>query len=377
MKQKNESSFFDEIRKLMFPETEEYTVELLQGVLREVINKLPLHERLKDIAIEAGEKFILFQKDPDKRLFIFALYYYFLEKYFAKLCQSLIMHKKNKSEYYLRIEKTRYGNIIRPQHWFKCYVELSNATRILIFDNNYISLFWDQYVHYCEKADSKKKLEEPEKLDIGTEIPDLKRLCSDVDGIKKVLSLINEKLKKLNLKGGSSGSQKQIIRIADFSGIRWRSITITFISDDKIKITAPNHESIKTNYKEMGFAKKNGKSNIAWEHFKILAMCNGEIQTKAETKKGEARQRQYIKLIRDNLRQKLNLDEDPFYDAKKLGLYKIKFTLISETSEDLDLKKLESRPNILDEFENEIQEKERMSKGIAKHGKYFDKDVDK
>jgi hypothetical protein len=134
--------------------------------LKQCIDKILPKGKMKDFSIESGIQLLSIQRNPKARYEVFLMYLYFIEKIYMKLYNSFKIHQDNKTEFYLKLKETRNASRISPSDWFICYFTMTEAVRSLIFDCDYIDLFWNEYWHYCEKKVLKKEKKEIEKLRI-------------------------------------------------------------------------------------------------------------------------------------------------------------------------------------------------------------------
>lgn len=113
-------------------------------------------------------------------------------------------------------------------------------------------------------------------------------------------------------------------------GTKWDDVTIQFISDESIKISAKG-VSKEFNYAEIGF-KDNRRGVVPdnqWKVLQHLAKCNGEISWKSETEslKDFPKFPKRIEILRKRLKDIMGIDEDPFYPYKEIKSYKSKFKI--------------------------------------------------
>jgi hypothetical protein len=124
--------------------------------------------------------------------------------------------------------------------------------------------------------------------------------------------------------------QKSIAIFHTVPGTQWEDVTIQFLSDESIKISA-NGVSEEFHYTEIGF-KDNRKRlipNSQWVVLRHLALQKGEISWKSKDIKLEDQQKfpKKIERLRERLKTIMQLDDDPFYDYIKVKSYKSKFTI--------------------------------------------------
>lgn len=112
-------------------------------------------------------------------------------------------------------------------------------------------------------------------------------------------------------------------------GTKWKNITIKFLDDDNVKITAKGKEHTE-NYKGMGFAGKKDAS-VLWLFLKILAKYYGEIVSSDPDANDKFKKQK--ELLSEKLENYFGLDyTDPFYpfqiEGKSEKSYRTKFQLI-------------------------------------------------
>jgi hypothetical protein len=112
-------------------------------------------------------------------------------------------------------------------------------------------------------------------------------------------------------------------------GTKWKNITIKFIDDDNVEITAKGKEHTE-NYKGMGFAGKKDAS-VLWLFLKILAKYYGEIVSSDPDANDKFKKQK--ELLSEKLENYFRLDyADPFHpfqiEGKSEKSYRTKFQLI-------------------------------------------------
>jgi len=144
--------------------------------------------------------------------------------------------------------------------------------------------------------------------------------------------------------------KKQTIPLELPPNTKWKDITIKFLNEQEVKITAP-HLSTNVDYNEMGFRdERNRLPNRQWKLLKMFAENHGELswsslrkkydslysplKEKAVTSDAIKKQKQ---LLSDRLKFYFQIDEDPFFPYKEVGAYKIKMNLIPESSQPLSV----------------------------------------
>ena len=124
--------------------------------------------------------------------------------------------------------------------------------------------------------------------------------------------------------------RKQIVPLELPPGTKYEQITIEFLNEQDVKITAPGF-SINTDYKEMGFQDNRTQirlPNKQWNLLIYLAKNHGELSWSDPKANSLIKQRK--KLLSDSLKACFQIDEDPFYPYEQIGAYKIKINLIPD-----------------------------------------------
>ena len=124
---------------------------------------------------------------------------------------------------------------------------------------------------------------------------------------------------------------KKRLHLPKFNPTDWAKITIRFIDEQNVIITA-DKKQVSSDYEALGFADdKRGKPNTAWAFLRGLADHSGETQLLPtpipDTIKQHKRQ------LSDRLKTIFKNDTDPFYEPKDTRTYKLKLTLIPPHTE--------------------------------------------
>lgn len=161
--------------------------------------------------------------------------------------------------------------------------------------------------------------------------------------------IINSKMNKINSKtdftesrNTSKTNTNNIIPIKLPPNTKWEQITIQFIDNENIKITAPYYFKYISDYTQMGFKdKKKLCPNAQWRFLQLLSLRKGHLSWKDLTEKPEAiKQEDIEKLINQakkrkqflskKLKEYFQINEDPFYDYRKKDAYEVKFNLLHQ-----------------------------------------------
>lgn len=123
--------------------------------------------------------------------------------------------------------------------------------------------------------------------------------------------------------------KKQITPVELPPNTKWGNIIIKLVDGENVKITAPDCDTKKVNYKEMGFEDDRTQlPNKQWELLRTLADNHGELSWQdPEAKKFSKKNKQ---LLSDTLKAYFQIKEDPFFSYRKLKAYKTKFDLIPD-----------------------------------------------
>jgi hypothetical protein len=146
-----------------------------------------------------------------------------------------------------------------------------------------------------------------------------------------------------------TSSQKRITPLGLPPNTIWEYITIQFIDDENIKITAPDNFKYKANYTEMGFKdKKKLCPNIQWKFLHFLSLRKGYLSWKSLAEERNAMKQKDIEklinqakkrkqLLSEKLKEYFQINEDPFYDYRKKNAYEVKFNLLPQEHLQQDL----------------------------------------
>lgn len=147
---------------------------------------------------------------------------------------------------------------------------------------------------------------------------------------KMVLELEGEETVATKLRG------KESISVELPPGTKWGNITIRFIDNDNVEITAGDLICTR-NYQEMGHEdRKQKRPDKQWQFLQLLSLQGGELSwdnnQKMSLKDIDAVKKKKQRLS-DALKNCFGIKEDPFYSYRKEGAYRIKINLISEPTE--------------------------------------------
>lgn len=151
-------------------------------------------------------------------------------------------------------------------------------------------------------------------------------------------------------KGIYKATTKTIIPLSLPLNTKWEDITIQFIDDENIRITAPDYFKYKANYTEMGFKdKKKLCPNIQWKFLHFLSLRKGYLSWKSLAEERNAMKQKDIEklinqakkrkqLLSEKLKEYFQINEDPFYDYRKKNAYEVKFNLLPQEHLQEDLR---------------------------------------
>lgn len=160
-----------------------------------------------------------------------------------------------------------------------------------------------EHIHRFENGDN----EMPFKMEI-TKMPDLNIRTSDENVVTK---------------------NKKKISLPKFSATDWNKVTIRFIDEHNVYITADT-KTATADYETLGFRDdKSDKPNKAWVFFFTLAQNNGETMTIPSPVPDTVKQKK--RQLSDRLKTLFKNDTDPFYDFTETNTYKMKVKLIPPT----------------------------------------------
>jgi hypothetical protein len=120
------------------------------------------------------------------------------------------------------------------------------------------------------------------------------------------------------------------------SGLCWEAVTIRFVSDDAVKISAKGVSETYM-FSEMGFrdGRKGDRPNTRWSILKKLAEQGGRFDWDSNlTLKERNCLQAAIKDIRKRLQALIGLTDDPFHDYRSKKGYEAKFTIVVKSTSD-------------------------------------------
>ncbi len=180
-------------------------------------------------------------------------------------------------------------------------------------------------------TDEEKKLEDITKL-----ISEKRTAKPTVKEVPPPLQIEISKMPDLNVRNLEENTLqkgKKRIRLPKFKPTDWSKISIRFIDDRNVLITADKKDVVQSDYEALGFAdEKKDKPNMAWAFFRGLAMNNGETKELPNPIPDKIKQQK--KQLSDRLKTIFKNDTDPFYEPTETRTYKIKVALIPPTSEE-------------------------------------------
>jgi len=212
--------------------------------------------------------------------------------------------------------------------------------------NDYIDYVWDYAV--CKIDDSKiTQKEAPRATDAGVQNLTQKIIHEhthhfensiqekDIDLNHKVEIVKIPELQIKNVEENTLKKGKKRIRLPKFNQTDWAKVTIRFLDERNVLITADKKELVPADFETLGFADdKRDKPNLAWTFFLGLAQNNGETKPLATPIPDSIKQQK--KYLSDCLKTIFKNDTDPFYYSTETHIYKIKINLISPQLESRD-----------------------------------------
>lgn len=138
---------------------------------------------------------------------------------------------------------------------------------------------------------------------------------------------------------GNESSETTLIRtdqpLAKFptsSGLQWRDVTITFVSNDSIRVAAKG-VSKRFTFSEIGFkdGRKGDLPNALWDFLHLLARMEGTFSWADKGRRPTNATAKNVSKLRKKLKSLMGLDDDPFLPYSKSGGYRCKFTLRDES----------------------------------------------
>lgn len=145
--------------------------------------------------------------------------------------------------------------------------------------------------------------------------------------VQKIEITAMPELRVKNVEDTILAKGKKNIHLPKFKPTDWVNVTIRFLNERNVLITADKKEHIPADFETLGFADdKRGKPNLAWNFLYGLAKNNGETQPLPtpipDTVKQQKRQ------LSDRLKTIFKNDTDPFHDPTETRVYRIKINLI-------------------------------------------------
>jgi hypothetical protein len=156
------------------------------------------------------------------------------------------------------------------------------------------------------------------------------------------MNKINSKINFTESRNASKTNTNNIIPIKLPPNTEWGQITIQFIDNENIEITAPDYFKHISDYSEMGFKdKKKLCPNAQWRFLQLLSLRKGYLSWKDLAEKRQALKQKDIEqlinqakkrkqLLSKRLKDYFQINEDPFYDYRKKHAYEIKFHLFPQ-----------------------------------------------
>lgn len=116
-----------------------------------------------------------------------------------------------------------------------------------------------------------------------------------------------------------------------FKNLKWEWILIQFLSDDRVSIAGKGVESVKTDYKEMGFEDtRNQKPDNQWTFLRLLAKNDGELTS--DHPDYDQKYKKTKQLLSTALRHYFGIKSDPFYPYKDQRSYRLRSLLTPSKS---------------------------------------------
>ena len=180
-------------------------------------------------------------------------------------------------------------------------------------------------------TDDEKKLEDINKL-----ISDKRTQKAEPRPVPSPMKIEISKMPDLNIRNVEDNTLqkgKKRIRLPKFKPTDWSRISIRFIDDRNVLITADKKDVVSSDYEALGFSdEKKGKPNMAWAFFRGLANNSGETKELPNPIPDKIKQQK--KQLSDRLKTIFKNDTDPFFEPTETRTYRIKINLIPPTTED-------------------------------------------
>lgn len=115
---------------------------------------------------------------------------------------------------------------------------------------------------------------------------------------------------------------------------RWSDLTITFTSQDAIRINVVGHRAVRRNFSELGFAdnRKRDMPNVVWSLLKILVVVVGTIELGGPSLGFRTRRstEQQLMRLRKKLKELFHLETNPIPFSRRKRSYHCLFNLRAE-----------------------------------------------
>ena len=193
-----------------------------------------------------------------------------------------------------------------------------------------------QIEELCQTADSPEIISEPKTQKIiGDAMLLLSKIAAsrksmDVPKADKTVKMEITKMPEMVVRNAEDNvltKGKKHIHLPKFSATDWSKITMRFVDDRNVLITADKKEQVLADYESLGFAdEKSNKPNSAWLFLLGLAQNNGETMELPKPIPDKIRQHK-LKLTA-RLKAIFKNESDPFHDVTETQTYKIKMNLI-------------------------------------------------
>jgi hypothetical protein len=129
------------------------------------------------------------------------------------------------------------------------------------------------------------------------------------------------------------GKSRVSARFPAPEGLTWKEVTIAFVSNDSIRVSA-HSKSKRFTFAEAGFkdGRKGDLPDTLWDILRVLARHGGEVDRGSKTsQKVKGQMKAAIKEIRKRLKALVGIADDPFYPYREKQAYVAKFTLCDES----------------------------------------------
>lgn len=126
-----------------------------------------------------------------------------------------------------------------------------------------------------------------------------------------------------------SEAKRPIARFPTVEGLRWDEVTMVFVSNDSVRVSARDVTKTYT-FAEAGFkdGRKGDRPDTRWAFLQRLAKHGGNLDWNANwDRKVRGRLKAAISNLRKRLQDLMGIEDDPFHRCREMKAYRTKFQL--------------------------------------------------